>query len=107
VLGRTDCDLPIPIEDEVLHGEALTGLSLPLVILGSRPQESDAIGPATGDELIGRDIASIDEVSVGQQTLGLEPIMNGVEASRSTTGAGVVSTCVIRCGLPASQASVR
>jgi hypothetical protein len=48
-------------------------------MLGSRPKECDAIGPATGDELIGRNITSIDEVSVGQQTLGLEPIMNGVE----------------------------
>jgi hypothetical protein len=52
---------------------------LPLVILGSRAQERDAIVPATGDELIGRDITSIDEVSAGKQILGLEPIMNGVE----------------------------
>jgi hypothetical protein len=65
VPGRTDCDLPIPIEDEVLQGEALTGLSLPLIIPGSRPQERDAIGPATGDELIGRDIAGVDKMGIG------------------------------------------
>jgi hypothetical protein len=29
--------------------------------------------------LIGCDITSIDEVSIGQQTLGLEPVMNAVE----------------------------
>ena len=67
------------MEDEVLQGEALNGLGLPLIILGSRPQKRDVIGSATGDELVGRDIASIDEMGVGQQTLGLEPVMNAVE----------------------------
>ena len=65
VPSRAHRDLPIPIEDEVLQGEALTGLSLPLIIPGSRPQESDAIGPATGDELIGRDIAGVDKMGIG------------------------------------------
>lgn len=54
-------------------------MSLPVIILGSRPQERHVKGPTTGDEVIGRDITSIDEVSVGQQPLGLEPTMNGVE----------------------------
>jgi hypothetical protein len=79
VRGQTDRDLPIPIEDEVLQGEALTGLGLPLIILGSRPEERDAIRPRTGDEFIGRDVAGVDKMGVGQQTLSFERLIDVFE----------------------------
>ena len=51
VPGWTSCDLPIPVEEEVPHGEAFAGLGLPLVILGSWAEECHAFIPA-GDKLI-------------------------------------------------------
>ncbi len=77
-----------------------------MVVLGSRPEKRYTLPPA-GDKLVGRDIAGIDKMGVGQQTFGLKRLMDVFESVAINDGAGVVSTCVIRCGPPSSQVSVR
>ncbi|NBJ13851.1 hypothetical protein GR304_23630 [Microvirga sp. SYSU G3D207] len=84
---RAGRDFPIPVEDEILHREAFAALGLPLISLGSRAEERHDFLPA-GDKLVGRDIAGMDEVSAGQQTLCLAGLVNFCESVAINEGRG-------------------
>ena len=69
VAGRTGRNLLVPVEGEVLDGEGL-GPSLPLVVLGHRPDQLDAA--CAGRELVCIHVAGVHQVLGGQQILGCQ-----------------------------------
>ena len=50
--GRAGREMPAPVECEVLHGEGALGFGLPLMVLGRRPDQLDAVAARAGHQLV-------------------------------------------------------
>src|SRR6266568_1194023 len=73
--GRAGCLLLIPIDQEVLGGKALLGLSLPMVVGTGRPDEIDAIVCLTRNQELGIKEARVHDVVTRQEIVLLEMVV--------------------------------
>jgi hypothetical protein len=104
--GRAGGLLPLPVDLEMLDGEAGLLARLPLVVGAGGPAQRHLVIVAAGDDARGIQVPGVDRVDVREEVARLEALWIAGVAAASMTGAVVVSTCVMRWGDPASHVSV-